>query len=154
MGLNEEDLIPDLPVQPVDTGLGRLIVPVKSLEILMRIQRKIEPLKSLCTSLGAMEVQVFTFETYESNNTVHTRNICPREGIEDPACGVGNGALGAYLLKHFYTNGLKIDIRAEQGNIINMPSVISIIGSRKEETIDVSIGGSGKVMVKGLFYLG
>lgn len=153
LGLNESDLIAELPVQPVDTGLGHLIVPVKSLDILMRVERKIEPLRNLCSSLGVMEAQIFAFETYDSKNTLHTRNLCPREGIEDPACGVGNGALGAYLLKHHYKNEEKIDIRAEQGNIVNMPGVINIMANRKDDNIEVFIGGSGKVMIKGTFIL-
>lgn len=153
LGLGEDDLIQDLPIEPVDTGLGHVIVPVKSLDILMRVQRNIDSLKSLCKNLGVMEAQVFTFETFESDKTLHTRNICPREGIEDPACGVGNGALGAYLLKHHYIDEDKIIIRAEQGNIIEMPSVIEIIALRKDAEIEVSIGGKGKVMRKGIFFL-
>ncbi|MGE5473965.1 MAG: PhzF family phenazine biosynthesis protein [Ignavibacteriales bacterium] len=153
LGLDLGDLINELPIQAVDTGLGHIIVPVKSLDALMRVQRKIEPLKNLCASLGVMEAQVFTFETYEQDKTLHTRNICPREGIEDPGCGVGNGALGAYLIKHYYKDEAKASIRAEQGNIVNMPCVIETVASRKGDEIDVSIGGNGKVMIEGTFLL-
>lgn len=152
-GLSEDDLIPDLPIQPIDTGLGHLIVPVKSLEALMRVQRKIEPLKSFCKSIGIREAQIFTFETYDSNKDLHTRNICPREGIEDPGCGVGNGALGAYLLEHYYKNRTKIQLKAEQGNIMDMPCVIEIYAQNENGLMDIFVGGNGKVMIEGTFYL-
>jgi trans-2,3-dihydro-3-hydroxyanthranilate isomerase len=143
------DFIEDLPIQAVDTGLGHLIVPVKSLEAIMKAKRKINPLKELCNELNISEAQIFTFETYNKQFNVHTRNICPREGIEDPGCGVGNAALGAYLLKNKYSEKQEIKITAEQGNLINMPCIIEIYAAKQEDTIQVFIGGKGKVMVQG-----
>lgn len=150
-GLSENDLTSDLPVQPISTGLGHLIVPLKSLTALMRAQRKIEPLKNFCKSIGIREAQLFTFETLDSGKDLHTRNICPREGIEDPGCGVGNGALGAYLLEHYYKNQTTIQLTAEQGHIVDMPCVIRILAHRENGTIHISIGGNGKVMIEGIF---
>jgi trans-2,3-dihydro-3-hydroxyanthranilate isomerase len=152
-GLLEEDLLLDLPVQPVNTGLGHLIVPVKSLEALMRVERKIAPLKKLCGDLGIREAQIFAFQTHDPEKTLHTRNICPREGLEDPGCGVGNGALGAYLLKHHYLNKIDIALKAEQGLVVNMPCVIEIFASRIADDIQVAVGGNGKIMIKGSFFL-
>ena len=152
-GLYEDDLSPDLPVQPVNTGLGHLIVPLKTLDALMRVQRKIEPLKSFCQSIGMREAQLFTFETYDSDKDLHTRNICPREGIEDPGCGVGNGALGAYLLEHYYKDRTAIHLKAEQGNVVDMPCVIEIFAHKEQGVITASIGGQGKLMIEGTFYL-
>lgn len=153
LGISDSDLIEDLPIQAVDTGLGHLIVPVNDLKKLMSIKRKIVPLENLCKSLGIREVQAFTFETLQSDKDLHTRNICPREGIEDPGCGVGNGALGAYLLQHYYQGEAKINLKAEQGVIVDMPCTIEIFALKIGESIKVSIGGSGKVMIKGNFYL-
>ncbi len=152
-GINIKDLSDELSVQTVDTGLGHLIVPLKSLASLMKVKRDINKLKDFCKKHNATEAQLFTFETYDKKMSLHTRNICPREGIEDPACGVGNGAIGAYLLKHYYKDNKNISLKAEQGNIINMPSVINIYGSRKDNDIEVLIGGKGKVMIKGEFFV-
>lgn len=152
LGIEEEDLVDKLPIQAIHTGLGHLIVPVKSLNALMRVKRNISELREMCSRLGVMEAQVFTFETYNLSKSLHTRNICPREGIEDPACGVGNGALGAYLMKHYYTEE-RIEIFAEQGYVLDMPSVIEITGLRTHGEIKISIGGLGKVMQKGIFIL-
>lgn len=153
LGLDASDLMPDLPVQAVDTGLGHLVVPVRSLAALLRVQRKVEPLKDLCRELGIREAQVFAFETVDPHMTLHTRNICPREGIEDPGCGVGNGALGAYLLKHFYRNQTAVTIKAEQGNVIKMPCVIETAAAWELERIRITVGGNGKVMIQGTLFL-
>lgn len=152
LGLNLSDLIEDLPVQPIDTGLGHLVVPVKSLNTLMKVKRD-NRLKELCSKFGMNEVQVFTFDTYNKTLDIHTRNICPREGIEDPGCGIGNAALGAYILKNKFCSAENITLKAEQGLIVNMPCIIEIYVSKIGEDFNVCIGGTGKVMSKGEFYI-
>jgi trans-2,3-dihydro-3-hydroxyanthranilate isomerase len=152
LGITELDLISDLPIHPINTGLGHIIVPVRSLKALMAIRRDIQPLRAICEQYGMREIQAFTFETYEEEADLHTRNICPREGIEDPGCGIGNGALGAYLLKHRFKEQLNLHLKAEQGVVVNMPCLINIYGSYSKEEIDIAVGGSGIVMIKGKFY--
>lgn len=153
LGLDVSDIMDELPIQPVDTGLGHLIIPVKSLESLMKVKRNVNELKELCEKLNAREVQVFTFETYRKEFDIHTRNICPREGIEDPGCGVGNAALGAYLLKNKYIDKQEIRIKAEQGTIVNMPCIIEIHTYKTGDEINVQVGGKGKIMIKGEFFI-
>lgn len=154
LGITESDLVSNLPIHPINTGLGHIIVPVKSLKALMTIQRNIQPLKAMCEQYGMREIQAFTFETYEKGADLHTRNICPREGIEDPGCGIGNGALGAYLSKHKFRGQLSLHLRAEQGVVVNMPCLINIYVSSSEEEVKIAVGGSGIVMIKGNFYAG
>lgn len=151
LGIETDYFIAELPFQVVDTGLNHLIVPVKSLNALLKIQRKTKQLKELCDSFGAKEVQAFTFDTTNENSTIHTRNLCPREGIEDPACGVGNSAVGAYLLKNYYKKVDKISYKAEQGHIVNMPSIVDVHASFNNEVVEVSIGGYGNLMIEGTF---
>ena len=153
LGLDEDELMPDLPVAPVDTGLGHLIVPVKSLRSLMRIARNATPLRVLCDRFGMREVQAFTFEVNNAGNQLYTRNICPREGLEDPACGSGNGALAAYLAKYRYAGQQRFEVRAEQGDIVNMPSLITCRAELCGGEWKVSVGGPGRVMIRGRFYL-
>lgn len=153
-GLSVNDINEYLPIQPVYTGLGHLVVPVKSIDTLMKVKKNISLLKELCDELDVCEAQVFTFETYNEKFNIHTRNICPRNGIEDPGCGIGNAALGAYLLKNKYLNKNEMKLKAEQGKIINMPCVIEIFAEkRKENNIQVFVGGKGRVMIKGEFII-
>ncbi len=154
LGLTAADLIDGLPVQPVDTGLGHIIVPVKSLDSLMRVRRDTEPLRAMCRRYGMREVQAFAFAAYDPANDLHTRNICPREGLEDPGCGIGNGALGAYLLEHRFRDRPAIRLQAEQGTVVNMPCCITIHASRSPAGIALAVGGPGIVMIRGTFYSG
>jgi trans-2,3-dihydro-3-hydroxyanthranilate isomerase len=148
-GISVDDINTELPLEAVDTGLGHLIVPLKSLDALMRVKRQIEPLRSLCQSLKIREAQLFCFETIEKTADMHTRNLCPREGLEDPACGVGNGALAAYLAKFFQPNETAIKLQIEQGTIVNMPATIHTRTNRDNQNIRVFVGGSAVAMVRG-----
>ena len=149
--LSENDLSPDLPIGAVDTGLGHLIVPLKSIDALFRVQRNIEPLRQLCQSVGVREAQLFCFETLNTANDLHTRNLCPREGLEDPACGVGNGALAAYLSRYHWSDKSKFSLKIEQGNIVKMPSLIHTSVSKQEDNMDIFVGGTGAIMLEGNF---
>lgn len=142
-GLLESDLIEDMSIKVVDAGLGHIIIPIKSLDRLMKAKRNIVELKKLCDMYGAREAQLFAFETFDKENDIHTRNICPREGIEDPACGVGNAALLSYLASHNYEHKR---LRLEQGYINDFKSIVigEILGIDR-----VKIGGNAVVMAMG-----
>lgn len=152
--ISEDDLLQELPIESVDTGLGHIVFGVRNLEALMRMQRNNEPLKKLCEEYGASEAQIFCRETYDPALSLHTRNICPRDGIEDPACGMGNSALLAYLMKNNVFMDPTIEIHAEQGHIENMPSVIYLRGNRTTDgNLDIILGGSAIIMTRGEFFL-
>ncbi|MBL7663308.1 PhzF family phenazine biosynthesis protein [bacterium] len=152
--LKEEDLLPGLPVEAIDTGLGHIVFGVNSLDALMRVRRNIAPLKQLCAEYNVAEAQIYCEETYDAALSLHTRNICPREGIEDPACGVGNSALLAYLMKNKVYSERTVEINAEQGHVEKMPSTIYVRGSFDNQgKIALAIGGTGVLMVKGEFFV-
>lgn len=150
--LVESDLLPNLPVEALDTGLGHIVFGVRSLGTLMRVRRNIELLKNLCSEFRVSEAQIYCEETYDSDLNFHTRNICPREGMEDPACGVGNSALLAYLMRNAVVNSDFSEIQVEQGHCENMPSVIFVRGQRDANSdLNLTLGGTGIMMVKGEF---
>ena len=144
-----DDIDQDLPIQAVDTGLGHLIVPLRSLDALMRVKRNVEPLRDLCQSLKIRAAHLCGFQTMDKSSDLHTRNICPREGIEDPACGVGSGALAAYLSKFRWNGKSEIRLKMEQGNIVHMPSVIYTRTTKSADSLEVFVGGPGVVMLEG-----
>ncbi|MED1569612.1 PhzF family phenazine biosynthesis protein [Bacillus paramycoides] len=153
LGINEADIAFNLPIQTIDLGVKYLVIAVNSLNALMSVKRDIQLLQELCENLGVREVQIFTFDTYGENFDFHTRNLCPREGMEDPACGMGNAAVGAYLANNYYNKQKCIHLRAEQGTIVNMPCLIELFISKKEKDIELYIGGTGKKVVEGKFFI-
>ncbi|MDM5186355.1 PhzF family phenazine biosynthesis protein [Bacillus sp. DX4.1] len=153
LGINEADINFNLPIQTIDLGVKYLVIAVNSLSTLMSVKRNVQLLQELCENLAVREVQVFTFDTYGENFDFHTRNLCPREGIEDPACGMGNAAVGAFLAKNYYNEQKFIHLRAEQGAIVKMPCLIELFISKKEGNIELYIGGTGKKVVEGKFFI-
>ncbi|MEC3196099.1 PhzF family phenazine biosynthesis protein [Bacillus cereus] len=153
LGINEADIAFNLPIQTIDLGVKYLVIAVNSLNALMSVKRDIQLLQELCENLGVREVQIFTFDTYGEDFDFHTRNLCPREGMEDPACGMGNAAVGAYLANNNYNKQKCIHLRAEQGTIVKMPCLIELFISKKEKDIELYIGGTGKKVVEGKFFI-
>ncbi len=151
LAVNADAIDDRFPIQAVDTGLGHLIVPFRTMDALMSVKRHIGPLRELCKRNGVREAQLFCFETFDKSCQLHTRNICPREGLEDPACGVGNGALTAYLSRYYRFADNDFTLRIEQGNIVDMPSVIQTRAVRSKEEVKIFVGGSGVVMTEGHF---
>ncbi|WP_088349413.1 PhzF family phenazine biosynthesis protein [Bacillus cereus] len=153
LGINEADIAFNLPIQTIDLGVKYLVIAVNSLNALMSVKRDIQLLQELCENLDVREVQIFTFDTYGEDFDFHTRNLCPREGMEDPACGMGNAAVGAYLANNYYNKQKCIHLRAEQGTIVKMPCLIELFISKKEKDIELYIGGTGKKVVEGKFFI-
>ena len=52
----------NLPIQCINTGLGHLIVPIKSLEGLIKIKRNINQLKNLCNLVNIRKCKCFAFK--------------------------------------------------------------------------------------------
>ncbi|MBX7144338.1 MAG: PhzF family phenazine biosynthesis protein [Oligoflexia bacterium] len=149
-GLKPQDLDGTLPVQGVSVGLGHIIVPVRDLKTLMNAKMNVAKLRRVCADFNMREAQLFTFEAFDPGMDLYTRNFTPREGLEDPACGNGNGALGVYLAETKYKKHSQFQLKAQQGHGVNMPSVINIAVARDiQGNPEVSIAGSALVMIKG-----
>ncbi len=95
LGLRPADLRKDLPCEIVSTGIPNLLVPLKSLSALGRIERRPSALQQL---LGGRAVMVYCFVL--TGTRVRARGILPWELGEDPATGSAAGSLGAYLVRH------------------------------------------------------
>jgi len=123
--VNPEDIDSKYPIAFVTTWLGHIIVPFKDINSLMKAKRNIKLLKEICDNNWVSEAQIFTFDTFNKKYDLHTRNICPREWIEDPACWIWSWALLAYIDRYIYKEKNKFSLLMEQWNIINMPSLVS-----------------------------
>ncbi len=60
---------------------------------------------------------------------------------EDPATGSANACLGAYLVRHQYGAGDRLEIRVEQGYEIGRPSLLCVRAERRAAGVDVFVGG-------------
>ena len=129
LGINTDSLL-DYPVEIIDTGKPKMIVPVDSIEALFDIEPDYESIEEMCRRTGAKGIYPFTFDTPEDGD-VHARQFNPLQGIyEDPLTGTAAGPLGIYLKKHDLTE--KEEIIVEQGHTMQKPGKIYVnISSEK-----------------------
>lgn len=155
INLSTNDLHNSFPIAISDTGLSHLIIPLESFKALEKAKMNLGAFKVVAKKFGFKEAQIFTFDTIDKNNDLFTRNICPREGLEDPACGVGTGALGAYLARYKYFDCDNFILKAEQGHLIDKPSLVTIKGNKSKDNYSQSkkwsiwTGGTAVLMMDG-----
>jgi len=153
LGLEKADLDEDFPLQQVSTGLPFIIVPLKTLEGLLRVRVNVDRYMSLVEDLDAKAILTFCQQTHLDQNDLCVRVFAHYYGVpEDPATGSANGCLAGYLVKHRYFGDNWIDIRVEQGYEIGRPSLLLLKAQEYDQKIEVFVGGKVIKVAKGIFF--
>jgi trans-2,3-dihydro-3-hydroxyanthranilate isomerase len=153
LGLAEDDLVADLPIERAELGIAHLYVPVRSLEAVGRARPSSDLIDAVATA-DPLGVNVFTLERPPSGNDVHTRMFAPSMGVaEDPATGSAAGPLGVYLLRHGRIRPDETGVahaRVEQGIEMGRPSVLAVaIAGTADDIQDVRVGGEAVLVAEG-----
>lgn len=157
LGIEENDIAEDYPMQTVSTGFPFLIVPLKSMDAIKSInlnaQKQIEILSKFVTS----ELLVFTKETTHEDSDVHVRMFAPSAGVmEDPATGSAAGPLGSYL-EHYNiieNHEKSTTLKLEQGFEIKRPSRLFVQPLyTNEEITQVKVFGKVRKTAESTFFL-
>ncbi len=154
LSLDSSAICTEWPIQVVSTGFPALLIPLKSLELIRRIQLKTHLLQGILQDTGML--YAFTLETEAPESTVHARAFAPSLGIpEDPATGSVAGALGAYLAKHQIIEEKKFGrIQIEQGYEMGRPSLIQVVVGQKDGVISkIEVGGKSRILIEGILTL-
>lgn len=150
IGLTPDDILSSPVPEVSDVGLGHIIAMVRDGERLRKARLDIDKLARVCKASGANETQIFAVDT---DGALHTRNLCPRTGEEDPACGNGNAALGAWMARHGQLEpGQSRSLF--QGAVVNRPSCIYV--ERQVDSgdrISIAVGGLACLMAEGILHL-
>lgn len=135
LGLTPVDLLGNYPIQSVANGASKLLIPLKSRELLFSIQPNFSGIINYCQANDVRGFYPFTLDTIEADSDFHARQFNPLLGInEDPITGVAAGALGSYAMKHKLLP--KNTFVIEQGYIMNKPGKMYVeIGD------EVKVGG-------------
>lgn len=146
LGLNEGDIDKNLPPRVASTGLPGLMVPVTSRSAVERVQLNLPVFNELCEKVDVTGVEVFSMQTWDPVNTVHTRNFGPpwTGVLEDPATGSVGGALGGYLVHHQKVPPTQPTTRLiiEQGFEMGRPSLIEVLVDVEGRSVkQVRVGG-------------
>jgi PhzF family phenazine biosynthesis protein len=144
LGLDSGDLREDLPVRVVSTGLKDILVPVRGLRELERIEPDLEAVRRISRERGVTGYHCFSLET-EDGATASCRNFAPLYGIdEEAATGTSSGALGCYLHERGVLGEGRIgELRFEQGRTMGRPSEIrAMLDAEGGRVTRVRVGGS------------
>lgn len=153
LGLTEDDINTDLPIERAGRGPMFVYLPLRTLDAVSRAY----PTSDLANILGKTKpigVSVFTLERPQGGNDIRTRMFSPGMGIiEDPATGSAAGPLGVYLLRHGHIRPDETgvgQIRLEQGVEMGRLSVLSIAIQGSAVTVDdVRVGGEAILVAEG-----
>ena len=155
LGLAREDLDESLPIQVVSTGIGIVVVPVRSLADLGHCRVNPALLSEIYKRANATGIYAFTRETIEIGEArAHARFFVGDNIGEDPATGSAAGPLGAYLVHHGAAGVEPVDgiysFVIEQGDFINRPSRISLeVKGELGKIEQVRVGGPSVIVVRG-----
>lgn len=125
LNINQTIINRDLPIKIINAGLRTLIVPIKSLDSILKIHPDLSLLNTFCTSNDIDIIEVFTDDVSNEINDYRVRVFAATFGyLEDPATGSGNSAFGYYLMKKNLWN--KETFVLEQNNHIDKYNVVKL----------------------------
>jgi trans-2,3-dihydro-3-hydroxyanthranilate isomerase len=149
IGLEVQDLDPNLPVQTVSTGLRWTIVPVRDAERVERAQRDGRALTEAAARSGDEGLYLYAV----TDDGITARMFDATFGIgEDPATGSAAGPLGAYLAEHGLA-GMPGSILIRQGERVGRPSELHAQVAEVDGRWRVRVGGGVHVVGQGAFRL-
>lgn len=143
LNINTADIMENLPVQIVSTGLKDIFIPIKSLNALHDIKPDFQKISLVSKKYGVVGYHLFTLET-KHNSTAHCRNFAPLYDIdEEAATGTSTGALSCYLYKYGRISEKAAEnLVFEQGYSMNRPSEIrSSLSIHNNKIVEVKVGG-------------
>jgi PhzF family phenazine biosynthesis protein len=137
LGISSPTLHKDGPLQILTKGNSRLLVCLRSAELLDSLRPDMEELTRLTPHVGAEGYFVFAQTGTEGAWGTESRMFCPALGIpEDPVSGNAHGMLGVYLVNHglMTPKAGRVVFRGHQGRWVRRPGIV-----------EVEVESSGKV---------
>ena len=149
LGISRDDLEEELPICRVTTGSPKLMVPLRSSEVLNMVMPELRAVEKLTAQAGANGLFVFTLRPDRDDVFTEARMFAPALGIaEDPVTGNANGPLGAYLV----ANGLLPPegvhrFASLQGRAMRRPGIVKVeVTARSGIVQDVRVGDEAVIV--------
>jgi trans-2,3-dihydro-3-hydroxyanthranilate isomerase len=151
IGLDAADVDDRYPVEEVSLGVPFTFLPLRTLEAVRRARFSHEQYERI-RHLGFNPcIFLFCPQTYSKDHQLNARMFAAAFGVaEDPATGSANACLAAYLLRHEYLPGDRIDVQVEQGYEIGRPSLLYLSARRRGEQADIEVGGHVVPTIRGV----
>jgi trans-2,3-dihydro-3-hydroxyanthranilate isomerase len=142
VGLTADDVDQRYPVEAVAIGIEFTFLPLRTLDAVRRARFSTQRFEQL-GHLGFNPCMfLFSPQTHSPAHQLNARMFAVPFGVpEDPATGSANACLAAYLLRHDYFPGDRIDLRVEQGYEIGRPSLLHLRAQRRGAEAAIEVGG-------------
>jgi trans-2,3-dihydro-3-hydroxyanthranilate isomerase len=148
-GLDASDLVNNLPIVPISTGIPHLMVPVRDDDALRRAVRDDRGCDAVCAAADDAE-SLYLFAV-RGPGDIRARMFDRWPSIgEDPATGSAAGPLGAYLSMHGLA-GMPGRSRIAQGEQTGRPSFLHVDIARDGDEWLVRVAGGVRPMGHGAF---
>jgi len=144
LNIGKEEIETKFPVKSINAGLTTLIVPIKSLDEIIKINPDISILKDFCINSDIDIIEVFTDNVSNIKNDFRVRVFAPTFGyLEDPATGSGNSALGYYLLKN--RMWINETVTIEQNGFLDKYNIVKLQQTKDDNGVDRVLFGGGAI---------
>jgi trans-2,3-dihydro-3-hydroxyanthranilate isomerase len=151
LGLHEEDLCPDVPVQAVSAGVPGVFVAVREPALVDRVELDLAALR--VAHGGSAGHPTFVFSPRGSG--AYSRMLAPGFGIsEDPATGGLTGPLAAFMMRYglvSHADGTRFV--SEQGVKMGRRSLLHVWVHGAQGSAGIEVGGSVAPLAEGQMML-
>ncbi|WP_116771440.1 PhzF family phenazine biosynthesis protein [Maribacter litoralis] len=146
LGLTKADLLPNAPLQVVNTGNSFLMIPVKSSKILAGLSPNFDAIEQLSDHFNLIGYYVFTTDTMADIDAT-ARMFAPRYGIlEEAVTGMAAGPLASYLYDVLQLKKTTFQIQQGKYMLPTSPSAITVqLQVKNEKIAGLMAGGKGVV---------
>ena len=127
LGISSPSLHIDCPLQIMTKGTSRLLIGLRSPELLPSVKPDFEELTRLTPHVGAEGY--FVFALNPNGEGTSSRMFCPALGIpEDPVSGNAHGMLGVYLVNHglLHPKDGRVVFEGRQGQWVRRPGLVHV----------------------------
>lgn len=144
------NIVGDLPIQIVSTGLRDILLPIKSKDLLLSLKPQLMAIKKLSRKYNVIGIHAFSLEELNQGRA-YVRNFAPLYGInEESATGTANGALASYLKKYF-ADSVGHSFIFNQGDGMGRPSCIYVdLETKNTEITSLLVGGAATLVGGGI----
>ncbi len=125
LGISSPSLHNDCPLQIMTKGTSRLLIGLRSPDLLNSLKPDFEELTRLTPHVGADGYFVFAL----NEQGTESRMFCPALGIpEDPVSGNAHGMLGVYLVTHglMQPKDGRVVFEGKQGQWVRRPGLVQV----------------------------
>lgn len=144
LGLDPGDILHDLPLESVSTGIFNLMVPIAKRATLARISSDPRALRQV---LHGADTVAYCF-AMSKRGEAFSRGMLSWDLYEDPATGSAAGSLGAYLVKYGRHEAGK-PLLIAQGVEMGRPSAIEVLVEEKKGKFLPRVSGAAVLVFEG-----